>query len=176
MPSGSAGRRYAQAIFDLAREENKLEQWSKDLNAISQVFDQPQARVFLDNPKTAREKKLRFTTTVLGNRVSPQALKLAQMLVQRDRFVYATAILEAYTGMWNRLRGIEVAHVTTAIPVNEAEAKQIQARLGAMTGKQITLDLKVDPDIIGGMVAQVGDTLLDGSIRTRLQNLRKQLA
>lgn len=176
MPSGSAGRRYAQAIFDLAREENKLEQWSNDLTALSQVFSQPQARVFLENPKTARDKKLQFVQTVVGKRVSPQALKLAQMLVQRDRFTYATSILEAYTSMWNRLRGIEVAHVTTAIPVDAAEAKQIQTRLAALTGKQITLDLKVDPDIIGGMVAQVGDTLLDGSIRTRLQNLRKQLA
>jgi F-type H+-transporting ATPase subunit delta len=78
--------------------------------------------------------------------------------------------------MWNLVRGIEVAHVTTAIPVDEAEATQIRTRLATLTGKQVTLDLKVDPDIIGGMVAQVGDTLLDGSIRTRLQNLRKQLA
>lgn len=176
MPSGSAGRRYAQAIFDLAREENKLEQWSNDLTAISQAFSQPQARVYLENPKTARDKKSQLVETVLGTRVSPQALKLAQLLVQRDRFSYATNILEAYTSMWNNLRGIEVAHVTTAIPVDEGEARQIQTRLAALTGKQVTLDLKVDPDIIGGMVAQVGDTLLDGSIRTRLQNLRKQLA
>lgn len=177
MPSGSAGRRYAQAIFELAQEGNKLEQWSDDLTAISQTFSQsPQARAFLDNPKTPRETKVKFVGNVLGKEVSPEALKLAQLLVQRDRQAYAPSILTAYTTLWNRLRGIEVAHVTTAIPVGDAEAAQIKQRLTAITGKQVTLDLKVDPNIIGGMVAQVGDTLLDGSIRTRLQNLRKQLA
>lgn len=176
MPSGSAGRRYGQAIFDLAQEENKLEKWSDDLTAINQAFSQPQVRIFLDNPKTPRENKVGFVENVLGNEVSPEALKLAQLLVKRDRQTYAGSIFEIYTNLWNRLRGIEVAHVTTAIPVDEAEAKLIQARLAVLTGKQVTLDLKVDPDIIGGMIAQVGDTLLDGSIRTRLQNLRKQLA
>jgi F-type H+-transporting ATPase subunit delta len=176
MPSGSAGRRYAQAIFELAQEGNKLEEWSNDLTAISQAFNEPQVKGFLENPKTPRDNKVQFVQNVLGKEVSPEALKLAQLLVQRDRHAYATSILEAYTRMWNLVRGIEVAHVTTAIPVDEAEANQIRTRLAALTGKQVTLDLKVDPDIIGGMVAQVGDTLLDGSIRTRLQNLRKQLA
>ena len=176
MPSGSAGRRYGQAIFDLAQEENKLDKWSDDLAAINQAFSQPQVRVFLENPKTPRGNKIKFVQNVLGKELSVEALKLAQLLVQRDRQTYASAILDVYTGLWNRLRGIEVAHVTTAVPVDAAEAKLIQARLAELTGKQVTLDLKVDPDIIGGMVAQVGDTLLDGSIRTRLQNLRKQLA
>ncbi len=176
MPSGSAGRRYAQAIFELAQEGNKLEEWSNDLTAISQAFSQTEVRAFLENPKTPRDNKVKFVENVLGKEVGQEALKLAQMLVQRDRHGYAQAILEIYTSLWNRLRGIEVAHVTTAIPVNAAEAGQIRTRLAALTGKQVTLDLKVDPDIIGGMVAQVGDTLLDGSIRTRLQNLRKQLA
>ncbi|MDB5080743.1 MAG: synthase delta subunit [Chloroflexi bacterium] len=176
MPSGSAGRRYAQAIFELAQEGNKLQQWSDDLIAISQTFSQPQVQTFLENPKTPRENKVEFVGNVLGNQVGPEALKLAQMLVQRHRHAYAESILQAYTNLWNRLRGIEVAHVTTAIPVGPQEENQIRSRLAALTGKQVTLDLKVDPDIIGGMIAQVGDTLLDGSIRTRLQNLRKQLA
>src|SRR4051812_30114149 len=115
MPSGSAGRRYAQAIFELAQEGNKLEQWSNDLTAISQAFTQTQAGAFLQNPKAARENKVKFVENVLGKEISPEALKLAQMLVQRDRQAYAPSILQAYTTLWNRLRGIEVAHVTTAI-------------------------------------------------------------
>ncbi len=176
MPSGSAGRRYGQAIFDLAREENKFEKWSEDLAAIRQAFSQPQVRIFLENPKTPRGNKVKFVQNVLGKELSAEALKLAQLLVHRDRQSYASAIFDVYTGLWNRLQGIEIARVTTAIPVSEDEANLIQTRLAALTGKKVTLDLKVDPDIIGGMVAQVGDTLLDGSIRTRLQNLRKQLA
>jgi F-type H+-transporting ATPase subunit delta len=176
MPSGSAGRRYAQAIFELAQEQNKLEQWSDDLTALSQAFSQPQVQTFLENPKTPRENKVKFVETVLGKQVRPEALKLAQLLVHRDRQAYASSILQVYTSLWNKLRGIEVAHVTTAVPVGPKEETQIRSKLAGLTGKQVTLDLKVDPDIIGGLVAQVGDTLLDGSIRTRLQNLRKQLA
>jgi F-type H+-transporting ATPase subunit delta len=176
MPSGSAGRRYAQAIFELAQEQNKLEQWSNDLTALSQAFSQSQVQTFLENPKTPRENKVKFVETVLGKQVRPEALKLAKLLVHRDRQAYASSILQVYTGLWNKLRGIEVAHVTTAVPVGSKEETQIRSKLAGLTGKQVTLDLKVDPDIIGGLVAQVGDTLLDGSIRTRLQNLRKQLA
>lgn len=176
MPSGSAGRRYAHAIFDLAREQNKLDQWAADLDVITQTFAEPGVQGFLENPKTARGNKVQFVKNVLDTRVSKEAITLAQMLVQRERQAYATSINNEFTKLWNRLRGIEIAVVTTAVPVNEEEENLIRARLSAITGKQITTQMTVDPDIIGGLIARVGDTLIDGSIRARLQNLRKQLA
>ncbi len=175
MPSGSAGRRYAQAIFELAGEQNKLEQWAADLDSMSYTFTQPQVQNFLENPKTSRESKVNFVGTVLASRVSAEALNLAQLLVKRERESYVGAINEEYTRLWNRLRGIEIAQVTTATPVGPDEENAIRARLSAMTGKQITVEMKVDPEIIGGLVARIGDTLIDGSVRARLQNLRKQL-
>ncbi|HEX2912798.1 MAG TPA: ATP synthase F1 subunit delta [Chloroflexia bacterium] len=176
MPSGSAGRRYAQAIFELAREQNNLEQWASNLETIAYTFSQPEVQTFLENPKTSREKKTQFARTVLGTRVGPEALNLALLLIQRDRQNYVPGIYQEYIRLWNKLRGIEIAEVTTAVPVGPKEEELIRQRLSAITGKQITLKTNVDPEIMGGLVARVGDTLIDGSIRTRLQNLRKQLA
>ncbi len=176
MPSGSAGRRYAHAIFDIAREQNKLEQWAADLDTIAYTFNAPNVQPFLANPKSSHDQKALFVKNVLESKVGPEALNLAQMLVTRDRQTFGDAINVEFTKLWNQLRGIEVAEVTTAIPVSQHEQDQIKANLIARTGKQITLNMLVDPEIIGGLVARVGDTLIDGSVRTRLQNLRKQLA
>jgi F-type H+-transporting ATPase subunit delta len=176
MPSGSAGRRYAQAIFDLAREQNKVEQWAADLETLAFAFGQPQVQSFLENPKTPRDRKAQFITQMLDGRVSAEVLNLAQLLVRRERHAYVSAINQDYIRHWNQLRGIVVAQVTTAIPVDTAGQDLIRTRLVELTGQQVTVELKEDPEIIGGLVARVGDTLIDGSVLTRLQNLRKQLA
>ena len=176
MPSGSAGRRYAQAIFNLAKEENKLDEWADNLSTLAYTLEQGEVKNFLENPKTTRESKVAFVKNTLQSRVGPEALNLAQLLVRRERQALTGSIEREYTRMWNVLRGIEIAQVTTAVPMDAAEEAHIKESLSKMLGKQITVEMKVDPELIGGMVARVGDTLLDGSVRTRLQNLRKQLA
>lgn len=175
MPSGNAGRRYAQAIFSLAREQNKLEQWDADLANMDEAFKQDSVQNFLDNPKTTREAKIHFVREVLASRVSPEALNLVFMLLKRERHSAVGAVFQEYTKLWNKLRGIEIAEVTTAISVGPAEEEAILSRLSAITGKQITVKMKVDPEIVGGLIARIGDILIDGSVLTRLQNLRKQL-
>jgi F-type H+-transporting ATPase subunit delta len=175
MPSGSAGRRYAQAVFSIAREQNKLEQWAADLENMDSAFNHSSLRNFLDNPKTTRENKIRFIREVLGSKINPEALNLAQLLVHRNRQHAVTDVFHEYIKLWNKLRGIEIAEVTTAIPIGTTEQEAIRNRLSAITGKQITVQMKVDPEIVGGLIARIGDTLIDGSVRTRLQNLRKQL-
>lgn len=175
MPSGNAGRRYAQAIFSLAREQNKLEQWDADLANMDEAFKQDNLRNFLDNPKTTRDAKIHFIREVLASRISPEALNLVLILIRRERQSAVSSVFQEYTKLWNKLRGIEIAEVTTAISVGPAEEEAIRSRLSAITGKQITVQMKVDPEIVGGLIARIGDTLIDGSVLTRLQNLRKQL-
>ncbi len=176
MPSGSAGRRYANAIFEMAKEQNKLEQWGADLDSISYAFSQPNVQGFLDNPKTSRDSKIQFVSKVLGPDVSQQALNLAQLLVKRERQSDMKSVVEEYTRLWNKERGIVMAEVTTAEEMSAAETEAIREQLSKLTGNQVTVNMKVDPEIIGGVIARIGDTLIDGSVRARLQNLRKQLA
>ncbi len=175
MPSGSAGRRYAHAVFDLAKDQDKLEQWSNDLEVLAYTFKQGEVQNFLENPRSSRESKINFIKNTLSSRIGPEALNLAQLLVQRERQGYTDTIFFEFTRLWNRLRGIALAEVTTAMEVDAAEQEKIRENLVRLVGQQVTIEMKVDPTIIGGMVALVGDTLIDGSVRTRLQNLRKQL-
>lgn len=176
MPTGSAGRRYAQAIFALASEQNKLEQWSQDLATIVSVLGEEEVQNFLQNPKTSRDSKLQFVTNMLSGRISPEAFNLARLLVQRERQSYIAGINEEFVRLWNQQRGIVEAEVTVAENLSPDEEKAIQQKLSAITGKTVTIRTRVDPGILGGLVARVGDTLIDGSVRTRLQNLKKQLA
>jgi F-type H+-transporting ATPase subunit delta len=176
MPSGSAGRRYAQAVFDLAREQNKLEEWAADLTNLANTFGQEEVQNFLDNPKTSRESKAQFVQNVLGGKVSPAAQNLATLLVSRQREAYAGQVREEFIRLWNRERGVIEADVTTAEPVTPEQRALIEEKMAALTGKQVTIKYHVNPTIMGGLVAQVGDTLIDGSVRSRLENLRKQLA
>lgn len=176
MPAGNAARRYAHAIFDIARSQNTLDFWANDLDSIAQTFDQAEVKQYLENPKTPKDKKRVFVQGVLGKQVSPGALNLALLLVQRERQTYIDGIRNEFIKLVNQIKGVEIAQVTTAIPIDEAEKNYIRDRLAAITGKQIQIETQVDPDIIGGVVARIGDTLIDGSVRNRLQALRKQLA
>lgn len=176
MPTGSAGRRYAQAIFALAKEQNKLEQWSQDLETIVSVLAEPEVQNFLENPKTSRESKQQFVTNTLSGRTNPEALNLARLLIQRERQSHVTGIKDEFVRLWNQERGIVEAEVTVAESLSPDEEKAIQQKLSALTGRTVTIRTSVDPAIMGGLVARVGDTLIDGSVRTRLQNLKKQLA
>jgi F-type H+-transporting ATPase subunit delta len=176
MAAGTAGHRYAQAIFEIAQQEKTIDQWSNDLAALVQVIAAPKVSIFLENPKNTREQKRKIITELLESKVQPVALRLALLLVQRERQTYIEAIKRDYDASVNKLRGIVVAIVTTSEAIDDNQAAAIGAKLTQMTGKQVQIERKVDPKIIGGMVARIGDTLIDGSVATRLQNLRKQLA
>ncbi len=177
MPSGSAGRRYAQAVFDLALSSNQLDQWESDLEVIRQVFQTREVANVLENPKSNRDKKVNLINQILQGRVSQPALNLALLLVNRSRQGYIGQIVDIYKHELYQMRGIGVAEVTTAVPISEAEENLIRQKLTQLTGyKQIVINKRVDPSIIGGMVARIGDTLIDGSVTSRLQTLRKNLA
>ena len=176
MPTGSAGRRYAQAVFEVAKASNQLEQWAKDLEVIQQVLETPEVSQRLENPKLTRENKVGFLSGILKAEVSPPAFNLVTLLVNRSRQMYIGAIVTEYKQLVNQFKGIAVAEVTTAVPIDEAEEAIIRQKLSEITGKQIIITKKVDPSIIGGLVARVGDTLIDGSVTSRLQTLRKTLA
>ncbi len=176
MSAGTVGRRYAQAIFEVARSENKIDQYWNDLQSVAQTFNQEEVKRYLDNPKTARDNKQIFVKGVLGEQISKPSLNLVLLLVQRQRQSDIDAVLEEYTRLANKFKGIEVAEVTTAVPLDEQEKEFIRQRLNAITGKDVQIQTRVDPSIIGGVIARIGDTQIDGSVRSRLQALRKQLA
>ncbi len=169
-----AATRYAEAVFGIARDQQTLDQWRADLQTIGAVFSDPEVLGLLENatvPVAAKEDVLR--RTLVG--ISPLALNYARLLVERRRFTLAPQIADDFRALADDYLGLAHAEVTTVVDVDDNEKRLIAERLSQITGKKVDVQIRVDPAILGGMIARVGDTLIDGSTRTRLQALRRRL-
>jgi F-type H+-transporting ATPase subunit delta len=170
-----AAKRYAQAAFDIARERDELDRWVEDIRAIVDLAAQPGVVEFLASSRVPFEVKERLLRSGLAD-VNPLALNLARLLVQKGRIALAGQVRDEYQRLLDEHRGMAQGVVLTAVPLSEEEERAVAQRLGELTGKEIVLERQVDPEILGGLVARVGDRLIDGSTRTRLLALRRQLA
>jgi len=177
MPAGddSAARRYADAVFEIAQSEGHLDEWEQELVLLVGVLWPPEISSWLANPSVAAADKDALIQTGLAS-AREGARNLARLLVTRGRANLAPAILEAYRGRLDEERGIAHATVTTAVPLSDQELSQVNARLTELTGRQVKMETTVDPLIIGGVVVRIGDKLIDGSTRARLQELKRRLA
>jgi F-type H+-transporting ATPase subunit delta len=177
MPAGGAvARRYAQAAFDIARDQNALDQWKHDLDLAAAIFYNPQVAHDFDDPKVSEANKRSVVTQNLQGKISPQALNLIYLLVKRGRTNLIGKVAAEFTDFYNRARNIAIADVTTAMPLGDEEMRKVAATLSRITGKQVQVHAHVDPRIIGGLVARIGDELIDASIATRLHELAMRMA
>jgi len=174
MPSNGSARRYAQAVFEIAQEHDSYDQWLRDLQALADVFGISEVQAFLEGPRVPLEDKEKILDQHLQS-LSPLAQNLARILVKKRRVQLATGILDSYLVMLDEQRGVVEATVTSAVPLDPQLQEEIERVLQAQVGKQMRLSTQVDPEIIGGLVARVGDKVIDGSTRTRLKNLRDWL-
>lgn len=176
MLKGATARRYAEAVFEIGTEQGSVERWLADLRTLAEYFGNKRLQFVLSEPKIPAQRKDQVVRDLLADKVQPEALNLALLLVERDLAPLAPAIFQAFEQRYNDYKGIAVAHVTTAIPLDDTLRAQIAAQLGRLTGKTIRLRERVDPAILGGAIARVGDTLIDGSLRRRFELLRQQIA
>lgn len=174
---GGAARRYAQAILDLAKADNSLERWLSDLKVLNGVFGTARAVEVLEDPKLTEEERQAVVTRLVPlDAVTPLARNFLLLLIRRERVVLLPRVLEVFQEMYNRERGIVIADVVTAVPLDATQQQRVQAQLSQITGgKQVELRLHQDPSILGGMVARIGDELLDASVATRLARLAQRI-
>ena len=170
----SSGKRYAQAALELAIERNELESWQASLRKIADIAADARLMGLLENPRLPFEVKKHLLEERLG-KINPLALNLACLLASRGRLGLARDISQQYGRLLDGYHGVERAEVIAALPLDDEEKDRISRQLGEITGREIIIDVQVDPSIVGGFVARVGDTLIDGSIRNRLESLRKSL-
>ncbi len=168
-------RRYSQAVFNIALERKELDSWQSELEKIASLGEDAAFLALLENPKVRFEDKAKLLSERLGA-ISPLALNLAYLLVTRGRLSMAGDIAEEYQRLLNSYRGIEQAEVITAVPLDAKDRQKLEEQLGAVVGKKVVLETKVDPSLIGGIVARIGGRLLDGSTRSKLMALRNELA
>jgi F-type H+-transporting ATPase subunit delta len=173
MPKKFNARRYAQAVFEIALEKSELEQWRSDLAKIVAAVGDETFLAVLESPKIKFEDKSRLLSQLGG--ISPLALNLVMMLVSRGGVHMMPEIAAEYQRMLDEYHGIQTAAVVTAVRLDKKDKEKLAGNLGTMVGKKVELDAAVDPAIIGGIVARVGGKLLDGSTRSKLMALKKEL-
>ena len=176
MLKGATARRYAEAVFEIAREAGTIERWHQDIQTIGEYFANRHLIFILKEPKVSFKRKEQIVRDLLAAKVQPEALNLALLLVERELAELAPRISESYSALYNDYHGQAIADVTTAIPLDDSMRAQITRQLEEATGKHILLREHVDDAILGGVIARVGDTLIDGSLKRRFAQLRQYLA
>lgn len=175
MPVGAPARRYAQALFDLARERGALDTWLEDLRLAASALREPGVRGVLDAPQVALgEKEAVLRASLRG--LDPAVQNTVVLLLRRQRLDRIGDVIADYERLADEARGIARAQLTTAVELADAEAERLRALLAQTLRQEVRLSKDVDSRLIGGAVLRVGDRLLDGSIATRLQMLRRVLA
>ena len=167
---------YAQAIFDIARSEGSLETVENELFQFSQLFQgNEQLREKLTDQTLPVEKRQAIVEDLLGQRASHVTVNIISFIVGAGR---ARELPEIVNRLVERVAAEcqrEVAEVRTALPLDDEQRRRLTEALERATGKKIELKVIVDPSVIGGVVARVGDTVIDGTVRRRLEQLRESL-
>src|SRR5437867_1606085 len=171
-----AANRYARALIDVLYPEKAKTGLRQLRDVLSLLNDQQAARRFLENPTIAGERRKRllkeiFDALSLDRRVA----NFIDILVDRDRLPILEEIIQAYQQLLDERLGIVRARVTAAYSLNHSEQQELVAKLQQATGKQIRMEVSVDPSLIGGLIAQVGSTIYDGSVRQQLEAFKTRL-
>ncbi len=167
-------RRYAQAIFDIALEKNELDMWQSDLQKVVDVVSEGDFLAALESPRIKFEVKSRLLKERLDS-IHPLALNLLLLLISKSGIGMIGRIAVEYRNLVNAYRGIQSADVITAFALDDDDEKELAGKLGSMVNAKIELKSKVEPEILGGLVVRVGGKLLDGSSRSKLLALKKEL-
>jgi F-type H+-transporting ATPase subunit delta len=175
MPITTSAKRYAQAIFEIALESDKLKDWQSNLTRVTKLVEDKEFIELAENPKVHFDLKQKLIQDKLG-KTNAMALNLVYLLVSKGKLGTARQISDEYNHLVNEHYGIKKAEVTTAIPLDKAESEKLNRHLEELVGKKVTMKLQVNPNILGGFVARIDDSMLDGSIRNRLETLKKRLA
>ena len=179
MTSKAAATRYARALFDVAlKEKTDLQQIDAQLAGFVQVVSEHQAlaKVLLNPAVPVPRKRAAVAELAARLEVAPVLAKLLALLAERDRLIVLSDLLASYRDRLLDYQQIVRAEVTTAVPLSEGQAREIERCLARATGKTVTVRVRVDPDIIGGVVARLGSTVYDASITRQLERMRTKLA
>jgi F-type H+-transporting ATPase subunit delta len=169
-----AAKRYAQAAFALATDHNDADSWRSALDQMGEFMSDAEVRVVLENTRVTREAKLQLIEAALGT-LPRLAFNLARLLVRKGRTALASDIALEFRAMLEESQGIAHARAVTAVPLSNGEQTALAQRLREQTGQQIMLETEVDPALLGGVIVQIGDRLVDASTRGRLEALRQNL-
>ena len=170
-----SGKRYGQAVFELAREQDRTVLWGQDLALVAEAFEDTDFISLLKHAGVSAEDKRSAVETVLGG-ASPMVQNMVNLLVARGLVDAVPDACREYAELLDRQEGRQRVEVTTAVPLSPQEVDRITSFISGLIGREVVVTARVDEEILGGLVIQIGDRLLDGSARARLDGLRERLA
>jgi F-type H+-transporting ATPase subunit delta len=169
-------RRYAEALFTIAKERGALDAWAQDLHAALERLGSEQVLHQFGNPELTPDQVRAALDRLLGTTGAPEVRNLLVLLIRHRQLGQLAAVADRFDDLVNRERHIERATVYTAVPLAADELALIQRRLTEQRhARSIIIDQQVDAGMVGGIVIRIGDTLLDGSVDARLATLRQAL-
>ncbi len=170
------GKRYAEALFEVASELNKLEQFKQEIKAVSDVLEnEPQLKTIFQHPKLSKNEKKDIIKSIFNNRVSQEILNLCYIVVDKGRERHITDISDEYIKLSNQKMGIVEAQAVTAVPMDEEEKLKLQNKLSEKLGKKVLLSNILDKNILGGVLVRIEDRVIDSSVKGRLEDIYKNL-
>ena len=170
-----AGRRYAEAAFELATRDGTVDAWQRDLAVAAGLAADDRVARDVDSPAVAIARRRQAVEELLGGSISRQALNLALLLTRRGRFGILPSVSAEYDAMVRKSRGIVAATVTTPAPLSAKELAAVQTRVEQLAGAHAELGAQTDPSLVGGLTVQIGDRLIDASVRGRMERLHGRL-
>lgn len=174
--SQAVARVYAQALSDLGEDEGNLPGIADDLRALRELFERDATfREFYGSPRLDPPAKKRVLHELLADRIGRPAMGLLHVLIDKRRELLLDNIADEFDRYRDLREGRQHVYLTAARPVSEDQLSEIRERLEEATGKKILIHQKIDPRVVGGLRIKVGDKVIDGTVRRRLQQLRQAL-
>jgi F-type H+-transporting ATPase subunit delta len=170
----TAARRYADAAFQLGRADGTLDAWDRDLQHVREAFRQERLGALVEHPAVPFAEKEKVLRRVLDG-IGQEPMSLVLLMVRRGRPGAVEPMVARFEELVRKERGIEVAAVSTALPLDDEQRDAIRERLGELTNATIEIRETVDESLIGGISVRIGDRLYDASVRSRLERLRARL-
>lgn len=169
-------KRYADALFEVSQELNKIEAIEEELLFIASCLTQyPEVNLLLKSPLVQLQEKKEIFTTIFNQRISLEVMNFMFILLDKRRQNYILAIIEEFKRMADAARNMVEAIAYTAESMTQVDILELQAKLSSTSGKNVKLKNVINKDIVGGVLIKLGDKVIDGTIKSRLDQMRNQL-
>lgn len=170
------GDRYAESLFDLAKEENQVTQYLDDIKLVGEVLDSdPQIVQFFNHVLIENDKKIQLLDQSFKGNVDQYVLNFLKLLVQSRRIRYIDDIVKSYIKLSNQYLGIEEGVIYTPYELTDQQIQDIEKAISQKENKKVTLKVSIDPSLLGGIKVQIANRIYDGTIKNKVEMLKKEL-
>lgn len=168
---------YAEALFNVVQAEGELDRVEDELYRFGKILESNhELKQALSDKSIDKTQRIKVLDELLADKVSEHTLGLLTFIVAQGRARQLPTILTELSGLAAEARQSVLAEVRSAVPLDDRQRKDLAAALSNATGKKVQVKVLVDPSVVGGVVAKIGDTVIDGTVRRRLEQLKEQVS